>query len=80
MHEGEERHKELEVTVSRLKTDTVRLSADVHILTNEQTEILLTLNNLEKKNSSMAAENQALKRIIEGTRELKGGESNMPLA
>lgn len=57
MHEGEERHKELEVTVSRLKTDTVRLSADVHILTNEQTEILLTLRNLEKKNSSMAAEN-----------------------
>lgn len=80
MHEGEERHKELEVTVSRLKTDTVRLSADIHILTNEQTEILLTLRNLEKKNSSMAAENQALKRIIEGTRELKGGESNMPLA
>ena len=57
MHEGEERHKELEVTVSRLKTDTVRLSADIHILTNEQTEILLTLRNLEKKNSSMAAEN-----------------------
>lgn len=35
MQEGEERQRELEETVNRIKTDTVRLSADVHILTNE---------------------------------------------
>jgi len=35
MQETEERQKEMEDVVNKLKTDNVRLSADVRILTNE---------------------------------------------
>jgi len=41
--------------------------------------MLAAIKNIEKKNSHLQQENQVLRRIVEGSRDLKGAESNMPL-
>ena len=49
----EEKTQELESTVSKLKTENVKLSTDVKIIRNEHTEILHSIFNLDKKNAQL---------------------------
>ena len=74
----EDKTTELEQTVSKLKTENLKLSTDVKIIKNEHSEILHSIFNLEKKNSQLQQENIILRRIINGERDLKGQETNLP--
>jgi len=78
MSENEEKTKYLQEEIETLKTDNVKLSSDMKIIRGEHSEMLHTLYSLEKKNISLQHENQVLKRLVSGERELKGQESNLP--
>lgn len=49
--ENEDKTKEMEVEVDKLKTENLKLSTDVKIIRNEHSEILHSLYSLEKKNN-----------------------------
>ena len=70
----------LEKEMNHLQTENMKLSSDVKIIRGEQTEILHELNLLKIKNDGIVNENKTLKNIIRGEKEVKGKESNLPLA
>ena len=78
MSENDEKTKYLQEEIEVLKTDNVKLSSDMKIIRGEHSEMLHTLYSMEKKNISLQHENQILKRLVSGERELKGQESNLP--
>lgn len=51
LKDNEEKTKDLKDEVERLKTDNLKLTTDVKIMRNEQSEVLHSLYTLEKKNS-----------------------------
>jgi septal ring factor EnvC (AmiA/AmiB activator) len=76
--DNEEKCRALESEVDKLRIENVKLNTDVKIIRNEHSEILHSLYTLEKKNSHLQQENQVLKRLVSGERDLKGQETNLP--
>ncbi len=54
----------LEIDVDGLKTENLKLLTDMKVLRNEHQEVLNSLFTQERRNSTLVAENEALKRMI----------------
>lgn len=61
-----ERVTTLEVDVQGLKTENLKLLTDMKVLRNEHQEVLNSLFTQERRNQSLASENEALKRMLIG--------------
>jgi predicted mannosyl-3-phosphoglycerate phosphatase (HAD superfamily) len=55
---------ELEIDIDQIKTENLKLTTDMKILRNEHQEVLNQMFGLERRNSNLTAENEALKRMI----------------
>ena len=51
LQENEEKTGHLNEEVEKLKTENIKLTTDVKIIRNEQSEVLHSLYSLEKKNA-----------------------------
>ena len=65
--ESDEKIASLEKTVDKLFAENVKINTDMKILRDEHTEVLHSMFQYEKKNSTLNQENAALKNLINST-------------
>ena len=65
--ESDEKIASLEKTVDKLFAENVKINTDMKILRDEHTEVLHSMFQYEKNNSTLNQENAALKNLINST-------------
>eukprot|EP00347_Sterkiella_histriomuscorum_P001188 403372989 len=78
LNQTDEKAYLFEDQLNRLKTENIKLTTDMKIIKSEHVELLEKVDILDKKNHHLQQENQILRNMIKGEKQIKGQESNLP--